>query len=117
MPGENGVYLAVFEILESERSILDTCEGLGSGYNAIELELAGFGRCSSYVADTNSVDECLRPMDWYKEMVLLGCAAHRFAELYIRTIETISTIEDQDGDRAREQWQLIEKLRNGAQCS
>ena len=34
VPGEKGIYLAIFEIDESERSILDRVEGLNNGYNA-----------------------------------------------------------------------------------
>ena len=57
VPSDERIYLAVFEILETERVILDSFEGLGSGYRNVEMEIAGFGACSTYVADQGAIDE------------------------------------------------------------
>ncbi len=112
VPNEKKVYLAIFEILEVERTTLDELEGVGSGYSTAEIQIDGFGACSIYVADQGAIDEFVRPMDWYKEMVLLGCAANEFPEFYMRAIETISATEDSNEDRAREQWRIVKELRN-----
>lgn len=112
VPSENRVHLAVFEILEAERSILDQLEGVGWGYNTVEIEIEKFGVCSTYIADPGSIDETVLPIDWYKEMVRLGCVAHGFPRPYARAVETVSAIEDADERRAREQWRIVEELRD-----
>jgi hypothetical protein len=113
VPGEQGVYLAIFQIQECERTKLDRCEGLGQGYNAVEFEVERFGQCSSYVADSSAVDQSLRPIDWYREMVFLGCLANKFPDHYVKAIESVSVIRDPDEERARRQWKIVEELRNG----
>ena len=111
VPNEQRIYLAIYEILEVERAILDELEGVGSGYDSTELEIDGFGACSTYVAEQGAIDEVLRPMDWYKEMVLLGCVVNEFPAFYVRSIEAVSTTEDSNENRAREQWKIVEELR------
>ena len=112
VPSESRVYLAIFEILEAERTILDTLEGLGSGYNREKLQIDGFGACSTYVADQGAIDELLFPMDWYKEMVRLGCVVNEFPDFYRRTVEAVAATEDSDEKRARAQWKIVEELRD-----
>ena len=112
VPSDERIYLAVFEILEAERVVLDRFEGLGSGYESVRIEIAGFGTCSTYIADQGAVDEGLLPMDWYREMVLLGCLANDFPRFYLRSIETVSITEDSNEKRAREQWKIVEELRD-----
>jgi hypothetical protein len=111
-PNENRIYLAIFEILEAERAILDRFEGLGSGYDSAELRIDGFGACSTYVAAQGAIDEFRLPMDWYKEMVLLGCVANEFPQIYVQTIEAVSTRQDSNEKRAREQWKVVKELRS-----
>lgn len=109
--GECGVHLAIFEIPDSERAFLDRCEGVGCGYDRCELDLDGFGACSSYVAAPVAEENTLRPTDWYKEMVVLGCRYNRFPEEYIASIERIPAIPDLDAERAAREWRLVEQLR------
>jgi gamma-glutamylcyclotransferase len=110
--GDGIVRLAVFEIKTEEKVILDKCEGLGKGYEEISIDANHFGSCLTYIADPAVVDEALRPTDWYKEMVLLGCRSHNFPEEYIRAIEGIRSIEDRNERRSRVNWQLVGELRN-----
>ena len=112
VPGEIGVYLAIFEVHESERGDLDKIEGLNYGYNAAIFETEEFGQCSSYVADPSAIDESQHPIDWYKEMVVLGCLANSFPSDYVQGVQDVSTIIDSDNDRAIEQWKIVEELRN-----
>lgn len=112
VPGGSGVYLAIFEIPESDRVILDAIEGLNSGYNEITFETEIFGRCSSYIADSSVIDETKCPFDWYKEMVLLGCLANNFPIAYVQQVESVSTTIDENGERASRAWQIVEELRN-----
>ena len=113
--GDGIVHLAVFEIKAEEKVILDNCEGLGKGYEEISIDAHRFGRCLTYIADPAVIDEAIRPTDWYKEMVLLGCRLHNFPEEYIRAIEGINAIEDRNEHRSRANWQIVGELRNDSQ--
>jgi len=112
--GSNAVHLAIYRIKESERATLDRVEGLGKGYDSLTIRLEGFGGCSIYVADAIAINDGLQPMDWYKEMVLLGCRLHGFPNDYVRAIENIEPITDPDENRAHEQWQIVEELRSAS---
>jgi gamma-glutamylcyclotransferase len=109
--GGSGVHLAIFEIALSEKTILDRCEGLGYGYDEISVNAAGFGECLTYIADPDSVDDELIPMDWYKEMVILGCKANKFPLEYLRKLEAVDARNDPDTERSREQWDIVQALR------
>jgi hypothetical protein len=110
--GDRGVYVAVFEIAISQKAELDRIEGLGKGYNELAFEDARFGELLTYVANPAVIDEFLAPIDWYKEMVLLGCRSNNFSTEYIRTIEETGSIEDPDKNRSRAQWKIVEEMRN-----
>jgi gamma-glutamylcyclotransferase len=110
--GRGVVYLAIFEMAEAEKIALDKIEGLGKGYGQAILQLAGFGDCLTYVADPTVLDEALYPMDWYKEMVLLGCQRNRFPDDYVSYIHQIEPIQDPNPNRARENWRIVDALRD-----
>jgi len=107
------VYVAVFEIAESERADLDQCEGLGYGYDNREIRLDEFGVCSTYIAASNAIDDSLCPIDWYKEYVLRGARFHGFPNEYVARIECQTTVMDSDEYRAAREWKLIQDLRIG----
>ena len=114
VPGGTGVHLAIFKISESERSMLDKCEGLGKGYDHFEIDTEGFGLCSSYIAAPSVTDESLQPIDWYKEMVLLGVNFNQFPTEYCRNVELVSAVEDPDDARSIREWKHVEELRRSA---
>lgn len=109
------VRLAVFEIKTEEKAILDRCEGLGKGYDELSIDTHQYGCCLTYIANPTVIDETLRPTDWYKEMVLLGCRSHGFPDEYVRTIETTRAIGDPDERRSHANWQLVDELRKWKQ--
>jgi len=106
------VYVAVFEISVSERADLDRIEGLGKGYEQESIHLEEFGECSTYIVDPAVIDETILPMDWYKEMVLLGCLSNRFPKEYVEYVESIGSIKDPNTSRARTNWKIGEELRD-----
>ena len=110
--GDRGVYVAVFEIARSQKADLDRIEGLGQGYNELAFEDPDFGELLTYVADPAVIDESLAPIDWYKEMVLLGGKSNDFSSEYVRTIEETASIEDPDKGRSHAQWKIVEEMRN-----
>ena len=112
--GGDGVCMAIYEIDTADRTILDRCEGLGSGYNNFEFDDPEFGLCSAYIADKNSIDQSVVPVDWYKAYVLLGCEFNRFPHAYIDQVRRLRTCIDSDAERSRREWQLVEMIRNGS---
>lgn len=112
-PGSEGVNFAIYEIDVGEKPILDAIEGLGSGYDEMTLCMAHFGDCQTYVARDEVVDADLLPMDWYRELVLAGCAFNHFPDQYVAAIAATPVIADPNPDRRRENWELVERLRGG----
>jgi gamma-glutamylcyclotransferase len=106
-----GLHVAVYEIDNRDRKVLDAIEGAGSGYVVNEINVPRFGRCFTYVASRTHVDELLHPFDWYREMVLLGCFRHAFPEPYRQRIAAVPVIADPDSARREKNWRTVELLR------
>jgi hypothetical protein len=70
-------------------------EGTGKGYHDSTIDVPGFGICLTYLGATSHICTALKPYDWYKEIVLLGCRK----------------LDLPDRKRSREQWQTVERLR------
>jgi hypothetical protein len=111
--GGAGVFLAIYEIDLAEKWKLDLAEGLGSGYDEISITVPDYGDCLAYVADEGAIDEALHPVDWYREMVIVGCEFNQFPTYYLQAIKAIESRPDTDDQRSRREWELVEKLRNG----
>ena len=114
VPGDEGVYFAIFDISEDDKLILDRIEGVGSGYAAANLNIPPFGDCATYIAEASHVDGALRPYDWYREFVLAGAAFHDFPDDYVARIASVRAIKDPDLERSATQWALAERIRAGA---
>ena len=112
--GGDGLYVAVYEIDLSEKSRLDRIEGLGYGYQETTICVPGYGDCWIYQAEEHAIDESLQPVDWYKEMVMSGCRYHGFPVDYLSQIEAVQAYSDRDEKRRRDEWKLVELLRNDA---
>jgi gamma-glutamylcyclotransferase len=113
LAGDHGVHFAIFEISDKDRMILGKIEGVGFGYSEILLSLPDFGDCVSYIAQKSHIDDSLRPYDWYKELVLVGARFHGFPDEYLKRIESIQALCDQDPDRRAKEWETVEMVRAG----
>jgi len=109
----SGVHFAVFEMSADDQAALDRIEGVGAGYERVTISLPTFGDCFTYLPSPSHVDQNLKPYDWYREMVLLGCAAHVFPADYCDDIRAIDSIADPDKDRRRLNEAVIDRLRSG----
>ena len=110
--GSSGVYVAVYRMSEADKLVLDEIEGVGKGYVDAEVVVPGIGVCSTYLAADTHVDEDLRPYDWYRELVLLGCRHLALPRDYVRRIAATAALPDPDPDRRLERWKLVETLRD-----
>jgi len=83
------VHGVVYEINEKEKQDLDSKEGLGYGYNEMEVVVEsdqGAIAAVMYVADSDYIDDTLKPYSWYKQLVLEGARQHGLPESYIEEI-------------------------------
>ncbi len=98
--GANGaVHGVVFAIPEDERRALHRAEGLGKGYNTMQVSVVGANEilsAFSYAADPGHIAPSLLPYTWYKELVLAGARQHALPANYIGEIEKVAAIADPD---------------------
>ncbi len=106
-----GVYVAVFEMTEKDKEKLDEIEGTGRGYHNSMIDVPDFGTCHTYLGATSHICDALKPYDWYKQIVLLGCRKLDLPDPYTSMIEAVKNGPDPDHRRSREQWQTVERLR------
>lgn len=107
---EDIVLGVVYEITSEDKIILDQIEGLGKGYDHIELQVDtpnGAMHVFAYVADSDYIDDALKPYTWYKSFVIYGAKSHGFSESYVRCLERIDAIEDPDSSRRLENERLL----------
>lgn len=108
----------VFEIDEAEKPILDEREGLGKGYDEKEVLLAssssGEIKALTYVA--SSIDETLKPYQWYKYHVLVGAKENGLPEEYIMKISEIEAIEDPKQERHEREMEIYAMSSSPEKC-
>ena len=107
------LWIAVFNILESEEKALDRAEGLGHGYQKEEIQLTMNGKdltAKIYLADQKAIVTDA-PYDWYKQMVLLGVEYHCFPSSYTESIQEVVSKLDPDAHRAKQKWKEVEQMR------
>ena len=106
------IHVAVFEILLEEKPLLDKVEGLGIGYDEMQIAVPGAGNCWTYTAAESHVDPTLIPYTWYKAMVLLGCEFNNFPDRYTQKVREVEDQRDQDRQRHEENSLLVEAMRH-----
>ncbi len=109
------IFVAVYKIPLKEKSLLDRSEGLGNGYEQLEMDIKVEQIKMSaflYVANHNAINKELLPYNWYKVMVILGAKYHKFPASYIDRITKIPAIIDQDNNRANKNWEIVRELKS-----
>jgi len=104
------LYVAVYEIDSAEKPSLDKAEGLGHGYLEKEIYVPDSGVCFLYVAQDSHIDLSLRPYEWYKELVLVGCTHNGFPTEYIDKIRQVPHDEDHDVSRHKRWMSLVNNI-------
>ena len=112
--GGHGVYVAVFEISADDKIKLDDIEGVGSGYQAVNLPVPQIGNCRTYVAEDYYVDESLLPYEWYKKLTTLGAREQCFPDAYVQLIDEIPACEDPDKARHATNWRIVEAIESSS---
>ena len=99
----------IFEIDDNDKQKLDRIEGKGYGYDSITIDIE-LGKkiiqADSYIA--TSIDETLKPFDWYKNHVLYGAKENDLESEYIEKIKSVSTIIDDNSNRRKKELSIYE---------
>lgn len=106
------VYVAIYEIEPDAVAVLDEAEGLGNGYEKMEIRSEDFGRCTLYRAQDSHVDDALLPFTWYKALVLAGCEYHDFPEEYVASVMSVGDVVDSDTERHMHHMKMVERFRS-----
>ena len=105
------VWGVLFQIADNEKSDLDRAEGLGRGYDEVEVTVrqagAGDRQAITYVADATYVDESLSPYSWYKQLVVRGAVQHGLPPDYLAAIQAVAAQVDPDGGRTARSSALV----------
>jgi gamma-glutamylcyclotransferase (GGCT)/AIG2-like uncharacterized protein YtfP len=110
------VYGAVFSINAQERPLLDAAEGLGHGYNHTLIEIVtdiSVLTAFTYTADPRFVDDSLTSLTWYKKYVVAGAKHYALPASYIRMLEDIDAVPDNDHQRARRHADVLANTASG----
>ena len=103
--GEGAVFGAVFQIPETQKPLLDQVEGLGFGYEELDVQVRAPGGFPlpawTYIAMPDDVDNSCIPYDWYRELVVCGAQSLGLPGAYIDTLRSVSS--RRDADHARDQ--------------
>ncbi|MCD6587755.1 MAG: gamma-glutamylcyclotransferase [Candidatus Fermentibacteraceae bacterium] len=107
---EDFVLGVLYDLEESQKSILDVIEGLGSGYDLKTVSVAIDGRqvkaCTYYAT---SINPELKPYHWYKKHVLEGAIENRMPEDYIKSIEAVESVTDKDDERRQRELSIYQR--------
>jgi hypothetical protein len=105
------VHVAIYEMDEVEKPLLDKEEGVGYGYRIDEVTVAGFGECFIYIAEDSHIDDSLKPYTWYKELVIIGCKYLELPMPYINSIRDVEANTDFDRQRYEKHMMLITRAK------
>lgn len=107
------VWGVIFEIEDTEKSILDEAEGLGRGYNETTLTFTDNDnnavKAQIYLADEDAIDNQLKPFDWYKSIILEGAKQNQLPQDYIEKIESLDFEVDKDEERQSKRMKILEE--------
>lgn len=103
-PERVAVHGVLYRIESRERAALDLVEGVGFGYERIEVAVetpaSGLVPAFAYEAQRDWLAEDLRPMSWYRDLVLAGALENRLPDSLVQQL--LSTPTQRDPDAARE---------------
>ena len=111
----DGVYGAIYQMDSAHKKALDHFEGKGDGYLDDQLTVELHGKEYStftYFAQPSHIADGLKPYHWYKNLVVLGAKHFQFPDVYVRSIESIESVEDADETRRKHHERLIERIVN-----
>ncbi len=102
------VHGVVYRIALADGARLDFEEGLGHGYDRATVRVeadVGLIECVTYLATRK--DPLLRPLCWYKGLVVAGALEHGLPEDYVRWLQSVPADTDADLVRRQQHERLL----------
>lgn len=100
------VFGILYLIDPSDIDNLRRAEGVGGGYEEIQVEISNEPlQVNTYRA--TKADQSRKPYTWYRALVVAGAREHGLSDAYVAELEAISAIEDPDRNRHEENMCLI----------
>ena len=99
---EDFVWGVLFEIDQKDKALLDRAEGLNFGYDELVIEVNDgkeFHKAQIYIANDKSIDEGLKPYNWYKAFITEGAKENRLPIDYVRKLESLNSEKDENDER------------------
>jgi len=94
------VFGVVYELAADEKHRLDAAEGLGHGYDEMQVTLGmATGITMAWTYFATAMDASLRPYTWYKALVVAGAREHDLPGDYIDQLQRVPAVDDADADR------------------
>lgn len=104
------VWGSLIEVDKKEKKKLDTCEGLGKGYEEKEVILTSeSGEVKAWTYFALSINPGLKPFEWYKLFVLRGAIQHKLPSYHINRIREVQAVKDHNTLRREKNLKLINK--------
>lgn len=102
------VFGVLYEISADDKAALDSAEGLGHGYEEVQVIVFQNGSEATATAyKATNVNPALQPYTWYKALAAFGAKEHGLPEAYIAQIEAVPAVEDPDQARHDQNMRLI----------
>lgn len=93
---------ALFHVPDDEKHRLDHAEGLGYGYDEVEVSVtssAGRQEAWTYVASPSHIDDSLMPFSWYRDLAAEGAACLGLPPDHVAFLRGIESRTDPDTER------------------
>ncbi len=106
--GSHHVLGVLYHMHADEKPVLDRIEGVGHGYIDRQVVVHtddGPVDCFTYYPTLH--DAGRPPWDWYKAFVLEGARENGFPDRYLAMIAEVTAVEDPDGDRRRNNLDVL----------
>jgi len=102
------VFGVLYRVANNERQALDSAEGLGHGYEEIDVRVVcdeTEETAKAYRA--TDIDTMRRPYTWYRALVVAGAREHGLPKDYIDRLKLVVAKEDPDRERHDRNMRLI----------
>ncbi len=92
------IFGVLYRMDPAEKDILDRYEGLGVEYRdeVVPVVFEDGEQNEALIYYATNIEPTLYPYHWYKEHVVRGARENGFPEGYIRTIQSVVSIDDPD---------------------
>lgn len=106
----HSVWGVLFVMSAEQKAILDVFEGVGHGYNAVNMQVLHNGKPLTvfvYEALHKAREESAMPYSWYKDFVSVGAKENNLPISYQESINAVVAIEDEDKQRHLENTTIL----------